>query len=51
MPQRPSLRPALVDGIAGTAVLRLSAYVYNTADDIRLAFDALDELHPYLAGS
>jgi cysteine desulfurase/selenocysteine lyase len=41
----------LVDGLAGGAVLRLSAYVYNTADDVRRAFDALDELHPFLAGA
>jgi len=30
-------------------VLRLSAYLYNTADDLNLAFNALDELHPFLA--
>jgi cysteine desulfurase / selenocysteine lyase len=41
----------LVNDIAGTAVLRLSAYLYNTPDDIHRAFDALDELHPYLAGA
>jgi cysteine desulfurase / selenocysteine lyase len=40
-----------VDDLAGTAVLRLSAYVYNTPDDIHRAFDALDELHPFLATS
>lgn len=39
----------LVDDLAGSPVLRLSAYVYNTADDINLAFTALDELHPFLA--
>jgi selenocysteine lyase/cysteine desulfurase len=33
------------------AVLRLSAYVYNTPDDIHRAFDALDELHPFMATS
>jgi cysteine desulfurase/selenocysteine lyase len=38
-----------VDGLVGAPVLRLSAYVYNTADDINLAFNALDELHPFLA--
>jgi cysteine desulfurase/selenocysteine lyase len=37
-----------VDAIAGTPVLRLSAYVYNTADDLHLALAALDELHPFL---
>jgi cysteine desulfurase/selenocysteine lyase len=40
-----------VDDLAGTAVLRLSAYVYNTPDEIHRAFDALDELHPFLATS
>jgi cysteine desulfurase/selenocysteine lyase len=38
----------LVDSLAGTAVLRLSAYLYNTRDDIHRAFAALDELHPFL---
>jgi cysteine desulfurase/selenocysteine lyase len=41
----------LVDAIAGTAVLRLSAYLYNTPDDLHRAFAALDELHPFLAGA
>ena len=40
-----------VDAVAGTAVLRLSAYIYNTTDDIHLALNALDELHPFLAGA
>ncbi len=40
-----------VDDLAGAPVLRLSAYVYNTADEIHRAFDALDELHPFLATS
>jgi cysteine desulfurase/selenocysteine lyase len=41
----------LINTLAGTAVLRLSAYLYNTPDDIHLAFNALDELHPFLAGA
>lgn len=41
----------LVTAVAGAPVLRLSAYLYNTADDIRTAFDALDELHPLLEGA
>lgn len=40
-----------VTAAAGTAVLRLSAYLYNTGDDVRAAFDALDELHPLLEGA
>jgi cysteine desulfurase/selenocysteine lyase len=40
-----------VDNLAGTPVLRLSAYLYNTPDDIHLAFTALDELHPFLANA
>ncbi|WP_216207569.1 aminotransferase class V-fold PLP-dependent enzyme [Amycolatopsis aidingensis] len=41
----------LVAEAAGSAVLRLSAQVYNTAEDIRTAFTALDELQPLLAGA
>lgn len=37
-----------VDAQAGGQVLRVSAYLYNTADEIRAAFTALDELHPLL---
>jgi len=39
-----------VDAAAGGQVLRMSAYLYNTADEIRAAFAALDELHPVLVG-
>jgi cysteine desulfurase/selenocysteine lyase len=33
----------LVDRYAGSQVIRLSTYVYNTEDEIRGAFQALDE--------
>jgi cysteine desulfurase/selenocysteine lyase len=38
----------LVDALHDGEVLRFSAYIYNTEDEIRGAFTALDEIHALL---